>query len=143
MEFSDFTEILGQWAEQRPATPLDCWIDDANARLAAEVNGVRCSIDLLDPCDAADPQRLEALLSEGGASLACCCDGALAIDPQTRCLVLVSWIPDPCSLNELLNRLESLANQRAALLSLMQTSIRNTALTVYGRANLNNRQPGV
>ncbi|KAA8695942.1 type III secretion protein [Pseudomonas syringae pv. tagetis] len=143
MEFSDFTEILGQWAEQRPATPLDCWIDDANVRLAAHVNGICCSIELLDPYDAADPQRLEALLSEGGASLACACEGALGIDPETRCVVLVSWIPDPFHLNDLLSRLESLANQRAALLSLMQTSIRNTAPTLLGRANLNNRQPGV
>ncbi|AHG42315.1 type III secretion protein [Pseudomonas syringae CC1557] len=143
MEFSDFTEILGQWFAQRPATPLDCWIDDANARLAVIGNGVRCSIELLDPYDAGDPQRLEALLSEGGASLACACDGAFAIDPQTRCVVLISWIANPCGLDDLLTHLESLANQRAALLSLMQTTIRDTTPGLSGRAILNYRQSGV
>lgn len=143
MEFSEFTEIVGQWSAQRPAMPLDCWIDDANARLAVVGEGVRCSIELLDPYDAGDPQRLEALLGEGGASLACACDGALAIDPQTRCVVLVSWMANPCSLGDLLDRLESLANQRAAMLSLMQTTIRNTTPTLSGRSILNHRQPGV
>ncbi|MCF5804594.1 MULTISPECIES: type III secretion protein [Pseudomonas syringae group] len=143
MEFSDFTEILGQWVAQRPATPLDCWIDEANARLAVIGDGVRCSIELLDPYDADDPQRLEALLSEGGASLACACEGAFAIDPQTRCVVLISWIANPCHLDDLLAHLESLANQRAALLSLMQNAIRDTTPALSGRAIFNYRQPGV
>lgn len=143
MDFSDFTEVVGQWCELRPSTPLDCWIDDANARLAVVGDGIRCSIELLDPYDANDPQRLDALLSQGGASLACACEGAFGIDPQTRCVVLVSWMPNPCTVNDLLNRLESLANQRAALLSLMQTSIGNTALAAFGRTTLNYRQPGV
>ncbi|RMS13266.1 Type III secretion protein HrpG, partial [Pseudomonas coronafaciens pv. garcae] len=128
---------------QRPATPLDCWIDEANARLAVIGDGVRCSIELLDPYDADDPQRLEALLSEGGASLACACEGAFAIDPQTRCVVLISWIANPCRLDDLLAHLESLANQRAALLSLMQNAIRDTTPALSGRAIFNYRQPGV
>ncbi|EPM70573.1 type III secretion protein HrpG, partial [Pseudomonas syringae pv. actinidiae ICMP 18804] len=62
---------------------------------------------------------------------------------QTRCVVLVSWMANPCSLGDLLDRLESLANQRAAMLSLMQTTIRNTTPTMSGRSILNHRQPGV
>ncbi|WP_024694251.1 hypothetical protein [Pseudomonas syringae] len=143
MEFSDFSEILGQWSAQRPATPLDCWIDDANARLAVDGDGVRCSIEVLDPYDASDPQRLDALLLQGGASVACACDGALGIDPQTRCVVLLSWMANPCSLADLLNCLESLANQRGAMLSLMHTTIRTTAPGSSVRAILNQRQPGV
>ncbi|CAM3058365.1 type III secretion protein [Pseudomonas floridensis] len=143
MDFSDFAQVVGQWCDQRPVTPLDCWVDDANARLEVVGDGVRCSIELLDPFDANDPQRMEALLSHGGASLACACDGAFAIDPQTRCMVLVSWIPNPCNVNDLLERLESLANQRAALLSLMHVTIVDTAPGFSGRTTLNYRQPGV
>lgn len=143
MEFSDFTEILDQWSRQLPATALDCWIDEANARLAVIDNGVCCSIELLDPYDASDPHRLAALLSQGGASLACSCEGALAIDPQTRCVVLVSWIPAPCTRDQLLDRLESLANQRAAMLSLTHATIHNQAPASFGRTNLNHRQSGV
>lgn len=143
MEFSDFADILGQWSMQLAATPLDCWIDEANARLAVVGDGVCCSIELLDPYDASDPQRLEALLSQGGASLACSCEGALAIDPQTRCVVLISWMPAPCNSDQLLNRLESLANQRAAMISLMHATIHNQAPTLSGRTNLNYRQPEV
>lgn len=142
MEFSDFADILGQWSRQPGATPLDCWIDEANARLAMIDNGVCCSIELLDPYDASDPQRLQALLGQGGASLACSCEGALAIDPQTRCVVLVSWMPAPCRVEHLLTRLESLANQRAAMLSLMHATIHHQAPNGAGRLNLNYRQPG-
>ncbi|KPB77006.1 type III secretion system chaperone HrpG [Pseudomonas cannabina] len=143
MDFSEFEEVVGLWCDQRPATPLDCWVDDANARLEVLGSGVRCSIELLDPYDTNDPQRIEALLSHGGASLACACDGAFAIDPQTSCMVLVSWIPDPCSVADLLNLLESLANQRAALLSLMHTTLVHSVPALAGRTTLNNRQPGV
>jgi hypothetical protein len=143
MEFNEFAAILGQWSAMRPATPLDCWIDEANARLAVIGDGVRCSIDLLDPFDATDPSRLDALLSQGGASVACACDGAIALDPDTRCVVLVSWMKNPCDPSQLLNRLESLANQRAALLSLMQTSIRHTTSPQAGRATFNTWHPGV
>lgn len=142
MEFSDFVDILEQWSGQTAPTPLDCWIDEANARLAVNGGGVCCSIDLLDPYDASDPQRIEALLSQGGASLACACEGALAIDPQTRCVVLVSWLPAPCRADQLLDRLESLANQRAAMLSLMHATIHHQASS-SGRTDLNHRQPGV
>jgi hypothetical protein len=142
MEFSEFTAILAQWCERRPLIPLDCWIDEANARLAFVDNGVRLSLDVLDPYDGTDPQRLEAVLAQGGASVACACDGAVAIDPHTRCVVLVSWLPDPCDPARLLNRLESLANQRAAMLSLMQTSMRN-ATAASSRVPLNTWQPGV
>nr|AAT96153.1 HrpG [Pseudomonas viridiflava] len=143
MDFSDFEAVLGQWCAQRPLTPLDCWVDDANARLEVQGDGVRCSIELLDPFDANDPQRIEALLCQGGASLACACDGALAIDPQTGCMVLVCWIPNPCGLDDLLNYLESLANQRAALLSLMHTTLVTNVSAFSGRTTLNHRQPGV
>ncbi|UZE25645.1 type III secretion protein [Pseudomonas sp. B21-056] len=143
MEFSDFADILDQWSRQLPATPLDCWIDDANARLAVIDGGVCCSIELLDPYDASDPQRLAAVLGQGGASLACSCEGALAIDPQTRCVVLISWMAVPCNRDQLLSRLESLANQRAAMLSLTQATLHHQASTQAGRTNLNQRQPGV
>lgn len=143
MEFSEFAAILGQWCEQRPLAPLDCWIDDANARLMVLGNGVRISLDLLDPYDGSDPQRLEALLGQGGASVACACAGALAIDPDSRCVVLTSWLANPCSQGDLLNQLEQLANQRAAMLSLMQTSLRNATTSSSRRATLNRWQPGV
>ncbi|SEI57037.1 type III secretion protein [Pseudomonas sp. NFR16] len=142
MEFSEFTAILAQWCELRPLTPLDCWIDEANARLAIVGNGVRLSLDVLDPYDGSDPQRLEAVLQQGGASVACACEGALAIDPETRCVVLVSWLPGLNDPVQLLNRLESLANQRGAILSLMQTSVRNGTFT-SPRTTLNHWQPGV
>lgn len=143
MEFSEFTAILAQWCEQRPLTPLDCWIDDANARLAVLGHGVRISLDLLDPYDGSDPQRFDGLLAQGGASVACDCAGALAIDPQTRCVVLLNWLPDPCTQADVLNRLEQLANQRAAMLSLMQTSMRHATAPSSPRATLNTWQPGV
>jgi hypothetical protein len=143
MEFSDFTAILAQWCELRPLTPLDCWIDDANARLAVHGSGVRVSLDVLDPYDASDPQRLAALLGQGGASVACQCDGALAIDPESRCVVLLGWLPDPCGVDEVLQHLERLANQRAAMLSLMQTFMRNATAASSPRATLNTWQAGV
>ena len=147
MEFSEFTSILAQWCEQRPLTPLDCWIDDANARLAMlgpeGLGGVRISLDLLDPYDGSDPQRLDALLAQGGASVACDCSGALAIDPETRCVVLLCWLPNACTPAEVLSRLEQLANQRAAMLSLMQTSMRHATTLSSPRATLNTWQPGV
>ncbi|WP_285424397.1 type III secretion system chaperone [Pseudomonas sp. efr-133-TYG-103a] len=142
MEFSEFTAILAQWCELRPLTPLDCWIDEANARLAIVGDGVRLSLDVLDPYDGSDPQRLEAVLQQGGASVACACEGALAIDPDTRCVVLVSWLPGLNDPAQLLNRLESLANQRGAILSLMQTSVRNGTFA-SPRTTLNHWQPGV
>ncbi|WP_342652663.1 type III secretion protein [Pseudomonas sp. F3-2] len=142
MEFSEFTAILAQWCERRPLTPLDCWIDEANARLAIVGNGVRLSLDVLDPYDGSDPQRLEAVLQQGGASVACACEGALAIDPDTRCVVLVSWLPGLNDPAQLLNRLESLANQRGAILRLMQTSVRNGTFA-SPRTTLNHWQPGV
>src|SRR5690606_38055967 len=104
--------------------PLDCWIDDANARLAMMGDGVRCSLEVLNPFEASDRQRLEAVLGQGGAGLACACDGAFAIDPDTHALVLVNWQRSPCSADQLLASLERLANQRAALLSLLHVSIR-------------------
>jgi len=143
MEFSDFTAILAQWRELRTLTPLDCWIDDANARLSVLGEGTRLSLDVLDPYDSHDPERLEALLGQSGASVACACEGSLAMDPETRCVVLVSWLPAPCSPSHLLSRLESLANQRAAMLSLMQTSMRNATAKSSPRATLNTWQPGV
>jgi hypothetical protein len=136
MEFSEFTAVLAQWCEQRPLTPLDCWIDEASARLVSAGNGVRLSLDVLDPYDDSDPQRLEAVLRQGGASVACACDGALAIDPETRCVVLLCWLPDPCDPVRLLNRLESLANQRAAMRSLVRTSM-SSATALPPRATLN------
>lgn len=142
MEFSEFTAILAQWCELRPLTPLDCWIDEANARLAIIGNGVRLSLDVLDPYDGSDPQRLEAVLQQGGASVACACEGALAIDPDTRCVVLVSWLPGLNDPAQLLNRLESLANQRGAILSLLQISVRNGTFA-SPRTTLNHWQPGV
>ncbi|WLG46821.1 type III secretion protein [Pseudomonas sp. FP1740] len=142
MEFSEFTAVLAQWCEQRPLTPLECWIDEASARLVSAGNGVRLSLDVLGPYDDSDPQRLEAVLGQGGASVACACDGALAIDPETRCVVLLSWLPNPCDPAHLLNRLESLANQRAAMRSLMQTSM--FSVTAFPpRVTLNIWQPGV
>ncbi len=142
MEFSEFSVILAQWCERRPLVPLDCWIDDANARLAVSGNGIRLSLDVLDPYDGSDPQRLDAVLAQGGAGVACACEGGLAIDPDTRCVVLVSWVADPCNPTQLLERLERLANQRAAMLSLMQTSIRS-ATASSSRSTLKTWQPGV
>lgn len=55
MDFSEFEEVVGLWCDQRPATPLDCWVDDANARTEVLGSGVRCSIELLDPYDTNDP----------------------------------------------------------------------------------------
>ncbi|BBP74624.1 type III secretion protein [Pseudomonas gingeri NCPPB 3146 = LMG 5327] len=143
MEFSDFTAIVVQWCEQSSGTPLDCWIDDANARLVAIEGGVRCSIDVLDPYDAADPERVTALLNQGAASVACHCEGALAIDPDSHCLVLVSWQPRPCPPQRLLERLENLANQRAAMLSLLRTTLDSLAASASGRPTLHSWQPGV
>ncbi|MFJ3485270.1 type III secretion system chaperone [Pseudomonas sp. NPDC090202] len=143
MEFSEFSAILAQWCERRPLTPLDCWIDDGNARLAVVGQGVRLSLDVLDPYDGSDPQRLEALLVQGGASVACACEGALAIDPETRCVVLLDWLADPCDAPRLLERMERLANQRAAMLSLLQTSMRDATAGSLPRATLNTWQAGV
>jgi len=143
MEFSDFKQILDHWSSQRPPSALDCWIDDANARLARTDNGITCSIELLDPYDSQDPQRLESLLSQGGASLACGCYGALAIDPQTRCCVLMCWLPSSCSVDDLLDRLESLANQRAAMLNLMHATLGSPVPLSTGHSTLNHWQPGV
>jgi len=143
MDFSEFSEVLAHWCRLRPAIPLDCWIDEANARLASVGTGVRCSIDVLDPYDGSDQQQLNALLSQGGASVACACDGALGIDPDTQCVVLLSWLPDPCSPVDLLSRLESLANQRGAMLSLLKTSMHTAASSPSERTTINTWQPGV
>lgn len=123
MEFSDFVAVLTEWFEQPGGAPLDCWIDDANARLSRVEGGLRCSIDVLDPYDASAPERLAAILSLGGASVACHCDGALAMDPESKCLVLVYWLALPCPIDAVLGILQSLANQRGAMLSLMHKSV--------------------
>ncbi|RON40060.1 type III secretion protein [Pseudomonas brassicacearum] len=142
MEFNDFVAVVTQWCEYGSGAPLDCWIDEANARLAPCEDGVRCSIDVLDPYDAADPDRLTALLIQSSAGVACHCEGALAIDPDSHCLVLVSWQAPPCSASILLQRLESLANQRAAMLSLLETSLGSVAKASLPRSTLNTWQPG-
>ncbi|MGY2289756.1 type III secretion protein [Pseudomonas sp. SDO528_S397] len=123
MEFNDFVAALTQWFDLRTVTPLDCWIDDANARLAHVEGGIRCSMDVLDPYDASAPERLMSILGQGGASVACHCDGALAIDPESHCLVLVFWLAPPCNVPHVLNIVQSLANQRAAMLSLMHKTV--------------------
>jgi hypothetical protein len=143
MEFSDFSAVISQWCEQNSPAPLDCWIDEANARLVVIEGGVRCSIDILDPYDARDPLRVAAMLSQGGASVACDCDGALGIDPDTHCLTLLNWRPGPGSPEALMDRLEGLANQRAAMLSLLETYLRDSAVSVPRRGTNNAWQPGV
>lgn len=136
MEFSEFSDVIEQWCAA-PALPLDCWIDDSNARLALVNDGIRCSLEVLNPFEASDRQRLDAVLEQGGAGLACACDGAFAIDPDTHAVVLVTWQRLPCSGSELLNTLERLANQRAALLSLLQVVIREAATSVAPHSNFN------
>lgn len=143
MEFSDFSAVISQWCEQNSPVPLDCWIDEANARLVLIEGGVRCSIDVLDPYDARDPARVSAILSQGGASVACDCDGALGIDPETHCLILLNWLPGLGSADILLARLEALANQRAAMLSLLDTYLRDSPVSLPGRGKNNSWQPGV
>ena len=64
-----------------------------------------------------------AILGLGGASVACHCDGGLSIDPESQCLVLVYWLALPCAVDAVLGILQSLANQRAAMLSLMHQSV--------------------
>lgn len=142
MEFNDFVAVVSQWCEQGAGAPLDCWIDEANARLARGEDGVRCSIDVLDPYDAADPDRLTALLIQSSAGVACHCEGALALDPESHCLVLVSWHPAPGEAPVLLQCLENLANQRAAMLSLLQTSLGSLTNASLPRSTLNTWQPG-
>lgn len=105
--------------------------------------GVRCSIDLLDPFDATDSQRLDILSTYCGASLACGCHGVMAVDPDTNCVVLIATVTGLCDPGDLLSCLESLANQRAALLSLMHTLIRTSAPDRSGRMTLNFWRPGV
>lgn len=122
MEFNDFVAVLAQWFEARTPTPLDGWIDEANARLTLVEGGIRCSIDVLDPYDASAPERLQGILGQGAVCVACHCDGALAIDPDTQCLVLVHWLAPLCTCEQLLALLQNLANQREALLSLMHNS---------------------
>lgn len=143
MEFSDFSAVISQWCEQGCAVPLDCWIDEANARLVLMEGGVRCSIDVLDPYDARDPSRIAAILSQGGASIACECDGALGVDPDTHCLILLNWLPGPVCSEVLLDQLETLANQRAAMLSLLDTYLRDSTVSSPGRGTNNSWQPGV
>ena len=123
MEFSDFIAVLTQWLTVQAPTPLDCWIDDANARLAHIDGGIRCSIDVLDPYDASAPERLMGILGQGAVCVACQCDGALGIDPDSQCLVLVQWMARPCATEQLLALLQSLANQRSAMLSLMHKTL--------------------
>lgn len=141
MEFSEFADVVTQWCAE-PTIPLDCWIDDANARLAEVGAGIRCSLEVLNPFEASDLQRLEAVLSQGGAGLACACDGAFAIDPDTHAVVLVNWHPSPCSGEQVLGSLERLANQRAALLSLLHVSLREAATIAPQRQIFNALHPG-
>jgi hypothetical protein len=142
MEYSEFSAILADWCESRPLATLDCWIDDANARLAVSGDGIRLSLDVLDPYEGGDPQRLTSVLVHGGAGVACACGSGLAIDPDTRCVVLVSWIPNPVNSKQLLEFLERLANQRAAMLRLMQASIRSAPASP-SRSTLSTWRPGV
>ncbi|WP_434698148.1 type III secretion protein [Pseudomonas sp. D1-1] len=123
MEFSEFSAGLTRWLDDRSVAPLDCWVDGANVQLAWVEEGVRCSIDVLDPFDASAPDRLMGILAQGGASVACRCPGALGTDPQSQCLVLVYWMSPPGSVEALLGVLETLANQRAAMLSLMHKTL--------------------
>lgn len=123
MEFSDFSARLTLWLDEPGGAPLDCWVDDANLQLAWVEGGVRCSIDILDPFDASAPDRLMGILGQGGASVACRCPGALGIDPQSQCLVLLHWTAKPSSIEPLLGILQTLANQRAAMLSLLHKTL--------------------
>lgn len=121
MEFNDFSQQLALWCEHSSERPLDCWIDDVPLQFFRIESGVRCSIELLDRADSADPRRLEASLKLGGASLACDCPAAVAQDPQTRCVNLVRWLPEPFDEHSLLDCAAQLINQRGALLSLLET----------------------
>lgn len=123
MEFSDFSARLNRWLDDCSVAPLDCWVDDANVQLAWVEGGIRCSIDVLDPFDASAPDRLMSILGQGGASVACRCPGALGTDPQSQCLVLVHWMAPSSPVEALLEVLQTLANQRAAMLSLMHKTL--------------------
>lgn len=122
MEFNEFSAVLEHWLAQRSPEPFECWIDDAQARLALLGDGVRCSLEVLDAFDCMAERLLDGILHNGAAGLACGCNGALAIDPDSYCLVLVEWCQASCDSATLLASLEGLANQRATLLSLMNTS---------------------
>lgn len=62
MAFNEFVAVLDHWLDSDSITPLDCWIDAANARLVSVEGGVRCSLDVLDPYEASAPQRLHNIL---------------------------------------------------------------------------------
>ncbi len=123
MAFNEFVAVLDHWLDSDSITPLDCWIDAANARLVSVEGGVRCSLDVLDPYEASAPQRLHNILEQGAASVACHCEGALCLDPDSQSLALVHWLAAPVTTDQLLALLQSLANQRAAMLSLMSKAL--------------------
>lgn len=127
MGFSDFTARLHEWLHEPPVAHLDCWVDEANVQLAWVEGGVRCSIDILDPFDASAPDRFMGVLLQGGASVACNCPGALGTDPESQCLVLVYWMVRPETVQVLLGTIQTLANQRAAMLSLMHKNLSDSS----------------
>lgn len=142
MEFSEFSARLNLWLDEPSAAHLDCWVDDANVQLARVEGGIRCSIDVLDPFDASAPDRLMGILGQGGASVACRCPGAFGADPQSQCLVLLHWMPPPSSVEALLGVLQTLANQRAAMLSLMHKTLFDSS-TAESRLATTNWRTGV
>lgn len=141
MEFVDFSRQLALWCESDQVRPLDCWVDDIPLEFTKIDTGVRCSIELLDQSDSADLRCLEACLKLGGASLACESPSAMGLDPETRCVSLVRWLPGPFDQDDLMACASQLVNQRAALVSLLEApqlraarpSVLPTSLSVWQR----------
>ncbi len=115
MAFSEFTEALQAWCDSGHEGNLSCWVDGAQFQITLLGSGLRCSLEVFEGWDR---DRLDALLSEAGAGVACGCRGALAFDPHAYALLLVEWCPLPVKQVQILGCLEGLANQRAAMLSL-------------------------
>lgn len=139
----DFHHAIQSWCQADAPRPMECWVDGVNISLHLVGGGVRCSVELLDSTQSHPTAHLQLALAQGGASLACECRGAIALDPHEQCLKLLVWMPLPVAADALMTAIGDLMDQRGAWLSLVNDAIAAQSLPAARRTVLGGWQQGV
>lgn len=139
----DFHHAIESWCRAGAPRPMECWVDGVNVSLHPVGGGVRCSVELLDSVQSHQTLHLQSALAQGGASLACECRGAIALDPDEQCLKLLVWMALPVAADALVTAIGDLMDQRGAWLSLVNHTMAAQSPPVQRRTVLGGWQEGV
>lgn len=143
MVLGDFHHAVESWCQADAPRALECWVDGVNISLHPVGGGVRCSVELLDSAQSHQTPHFQSALAQGGASLACECRGAIALDPDEQCLKLLVWMPLPVAADALMTAIGDLMDQRGAWLSLVNDAMATHSQPAQRRTVLGGWQQGV